>query len=164
MHNHPANGKKKGRYLKICPKPSWLIKRKETWAKHVNENSITVFFLWELRGFTHNFHIHVSVSDFNSPWIGPHISCSRKDRPIVGIYKLLTDTWIWKLGLWPHHSFSWNICFEFSVLVLCSEYTPLTLLSQRKFVLTARNAEIYFLLYKSLEHLRNWKNWATSLI
>ncbi len=28
------------------------------------------------------------------------VSCSRKGRPIVGIYNSLTDTWMWKLGLW----------------------------------------------------------------
>jgi hypothetical protein len=27
---------------------------------------------------------------------------------------------MWKLGLWPRNSFSENICFEFSVLFLCS--------------------------------------------
>jgi hypothetical protein len=27
---------------------------------------------------------------------------------------------MWKLGLWPRNSFSGNICFEFSVAVLCS--------------------------------------------
>ncbi len=27
---------------------------------------------------------------------------------------------MWKLGLWPRYSFSGNICFQFSVLVLCS--------------------------------------------
>jgi hypothetical protein len=35
-------------------------------------------------------------------------------------YKSLTDTWMWKLRLWPRNSFPENICFEFSVLVLCS--------------------------------------------
>jgi hypothetical protein len=34
------------------------------------------------------------------------------------IYKSLTDTWRWKLGLWPCNSFSVNISFEFSDLVL----------------------------------------------
>ncbi len=34
--------------------------------------------------------------------------------------KSLSDTWMWKLGLRPHNSFSVNICFEFSVLCLCS--------------------------------------------
>ncbi len=32
-------------------------------APHYNENPIYVFLLWELRGHSPNFHIHVSVSD-----------------------------------------------------------------------------------------------------
>ncbi len=47
-------------------------------------------------------------------------SCSRIGRPIMAIYKTLTDAWMWKLGLWPRNSFSGNICFEFSVFCLCS--------------------------------------------
>ncbi len=39
---------------------------------------------------------------------------------MLGIYKSLTDTWMWKLRLWLRNSFSRNICFKFSVLVLCS--------------------------------------------
>jgi hypothetical protein len=53
-------------------------------------------------------------ADLYIPRIGPHISYSRIDRCIVGIYKSL------KLGLWPCNSFLGNICFQFSVLVLCS--------------------------------------------
>ncbi len=48
------------------------------------------------------------------------ISCSRIGRSIVGIYKSLTDTWMWKLGLWLRNSFSGIFVFNFSVLVLCS--------------------------------------------
>ncbi len=48
---------------------------------------------------------------------------SQIGRSIVGIYKSLTDTWKWKLGLRPRNSFSGNICFEFSVLCLCSALT-----------------------------------------
>jgi hypothetical protein len=47
---------------------------------------------WELRGLSPNFHIHVSVSDLYISRIGPHISCSRIGRSIMGIYKSLTDT------------------------------------------------------------------------
>ncbi len=77
-------------------------------------------FFWELRGLSPNFHIHVSVSDLYIPRIGPHISSSKKGRPIVGIYNSLTDTWMWKLGLRPRYSFSGNICFKFSAFCLCS--------------------------------------------
>jgi hypothetical protein len=39
-----------------------------------------------------NFHIHVSVSDLYIPRIGPHIfGCIKIDRPILEIYKSLTD-------------------------------------------------------------------------
>ncbi len=48
-----------------------------------------------------------SVSDLYIPRIG--LFCSRIGRPIVGIYKLLTDTWMWKLGLRSRNSFSGNI-------------------------------------------------------
>ena len=66
-------------------------------------------------------HSCVSVSDLYILRIGPHISCSRIGKLIVGIYKSLRDTtWMWKLGLWPRKSFSGNICFEFPVLVLYS--------------------------------------------
>ncbi len=66
------------------------------------------------------FHIHVSVSNLYIARIGPHISSSRKGRPIVRIYNFLTDTWMWKLGLRPRYSFSRNICFKFSAFCLCS--------------------------------------------
>jgi hypothetical protein len=39
------------------------------------------------------------------PRIGPHISCSRIGRSIVGMYQSFTDTWMWKLGLWPRNPF-----------------------------------------------------------
>ncbi len=63
---------------------------------------------WELSRISPNFHIffHVSVSSWYIPRIGPHISCSRIGRSTVGRYKSLTETWMWKLGLWQHNSFS----------------------------------------------------------
>ncbi len=44
-------------------------------------------------------------------------SCSRIGRLIVGLYKSLTDTWMWKLGLRLRNSIFF---LEFSVLCLCS--------------------------------------------
>ncbi len=61
---------------------------------HCKENSIYVFLFWELRGLSPNFHIHVSVCDLYIPRIGPHISCRRICRPILEIYKSLTDIWV----------------------------------------------------------------------
>jgi hypothetical protein len=40
---------------------------------HCNENPIYLFTEKELRGLSPNFYIHVSVSDFYIPRIGPHI-------------------------------------------------------------------------------------------
>ncbi len=73
-----------------------------------------------------NYAASVLISTFTSLWViyvsprSVHIfSCSRIGRPIVGIHKSLTDTLMWKLGLRPRKSFSWNICFKFWVLYLC---------------------------------------------
>ncbi len=76
---------------------------------NATKNPIYVFLFWELRHLSPNFHIHVSVSDLCIPRIGPHISCGRIGRSILGVYKSLTDTLMWKLGLWPRNSFSGNI-------------------------------------------------------
>ncbi len=87
---------------------------------HCSENPIYVFPEKELRGLSSNFHIHVSVSDLNIFPGSVHIfSCSRIGRPMVAIYKSLTDTWMWKLGRRPCNSFSGNICYDFSALSLC---------------------------------------------
>ncbi len=53
-----------------------------------NDNPIYVFPEKELHGFSPNFHINVSVSD---SYIGPHIFMQQKGRPIVRIFKSLTD-------------------------------------------------------------------------
>ncbi len=80
---------------------------------HCNGNPIYVFLFWELRGLSQNVHFHVSVSDLYIPRIGPHSSFSRTGRSIVGIYKSLTDTRMWKVGLWLRNSFSGNIVSNF---------------------------------------------------
>jgi hypothetical protein len=45
---------------------------------------------------------------------------SKIGGPIVGIYKSLTDTWMYELGTRPRGFISGNICFEFLVQYLCS--------------------------------------------
>ncbi len=68
---------------------------------HCKENPIHVVLFWELRGISSSFHIHVSVSDLCIPRIGPHISCSRIGRSILGIcinYFQTHDCGNWDFG------------------------------------------------------------------
>jgi hypothetical protein len=88
---------------------------------HCNENPIYLFPEKELR------RPSVPIFTFMCLWaiyIFPGsvqiFSCSRIGRPIMGIYKSVTDIWMWKLGMRPRSFFSGNICFEFTVLCLCS--------------------------------------------
>ncbi len=74
-----------------------------------------------------NYAASVPISTFMCLWviyIFPGLinifSCNRIGRPIMGIYKSLTDTWMWNSGLRPRNSFSGNIFSKFSVLCLCS--------------------------------------------
>jgi hypothetical protein len=48
---------------------SEVVKKIGEHGMHCKENPIYIFFFWELRGLSHNFHIHVSVS-YNIPRIG----------------------------------------------------------------------------------------------
>ncbi len=68
------------------------------------------------------FHIYVSVNDLYIYFHdrSTYFPGSRKGRTIMGIYKSLKDTSMWKLELRLHNSFSGNICYEFSVFCLCS--------------------------------------------
>jgi hypothetical protein len=46
----------------------------------------------EMKLLVPNFHIHVSVSDLYIPTIGPRRQYIKIGRPIVGMYKSLTNT------------------------------------------------------------------------
>ncbi len=50
-----------------------------------------------------NSYTHISVRDLYISRIGL-LYCSQICGPILGIYKSLTDTWMWKLGLRPRNS------------------------------------------------------------
>ncbi len=88
---------------------------------HCNENPL-------MYSFSGNSAASAPISTFMCLWaiyIVPGavhicISSSRICRPITRMYKSITDTWMWKLGLRPRYSFSGNICFEISVLCLSS--------------------------------------------
>jgi hypothetical protein len=53
----------------------------------------------EYRGLSSNFHIHASVSDLYIPTIGLPILLEKICRPILGLYKSLTDTWHMNVGV-----------------------------------------------------------------
>ncbi len=108
--------------------------------RHCKEDPIYVFPDLKLCGLVPSCHIHVSVSDLCIPrsetvWPRsqlPH-SCIYErfmysqdpsayfaaSRPILGIYRPLTDTWLRKLGARLRSFTSGNIC-KFSVQCLCS--------------------------------------------
>ncbi len=57
--------------FQLCPSRFWS--GFSLFYLHCNENSMYVFLEKKLRGFSTNFHIHVSVSDLYILRIGPHI-------------------------------------------------------------------------------------------
>ncbi len=68
------------------------------------EYSKQIFPEKELRGRIPNFQIQVSVSDLYIPTINLPILLQEICGQILGIYKSLTITWMWKLGLTPCNS------------------------------------------------------------
>jgi hypothetical protein len=61
---------------------------------HCKENPIYDFLFWEMRSLSPNFHINVSVSSYIFLEAVHIFSCSRIGRPILEIYKSLTDTYM----------------------------------------------------------------------
>ncbi len=95
-------------YVSSLFTPSWGFKSVKYTATAI-PFILYIPFFWELRGLSPNFYIHVSVSDLYIPRISPHISSSRKGRPIVGIFNSLTDIFLF-----------WEYFFQFSAFCLCS--------------------------------------------
>ncbi len=100
-----------------------------------------------------NWSASTPISTFMCLWaIYMHIfpgtahlfSCSRIGRPILGINKSLTDKWMRKLGLRPWNSFSGNICFEFSVLCLCSAVSINVLRASKYFLMSIKQLQMTF--------------------
>jgi hypothetical protein len=61
-------------------------------AKTKCRNLKQIFPEKEYRSLSPNFHIHVSVSELYIPTMGLHFLLEEICRPILGIYKSLTDT------------------------------------------------------------------------
>ncbi len=99
----PNEGMRKGITIKITrvwlPQgPKWTLQRQNT------EISKQIFPENEYWGLSPNFHIHASVSDLYISTIGLPILLQEICRPILGLNKSLTDTWMLKLGLRPRYS------------------------------------------------------------
>ena len=83
---------------------SWKMIFSAALQRHNTENSKQIFPEKELRSHTPNFYIHVSLSDLYIPVC---LFCHRKICGLIlGIYKYLTDTLMWNLGLRPRNSIS----------------------------------------------------------
>ncbi len=95
-------------------------KRRLRHAAQVTENmssfpqSCTATKILFLYSFSGNCAASVPISTFMCLWViyifpGSILifSCSRIGRSIMGIYKSLTDTWMWKLGLWLSQFLFW---------------------------------------------------------
>jgi hypothetical protein len=63
-----------------------------TLQRQNTEISKQIFTEKEYRGLSPNFHIHESVSGLYIPMIGLPILLEEICRPILGLYKSLTDT------------------------------------------------------------------------
>jgi hypothetical protein len=80
------------------------ISRTRTLQRQNAENLKQIFPEKEYRGLSPNFHIHVSVSELYIPTMGLPVLLEEICRLILGKYKSLKDTWMWKLGLRPRYS------------------------------------------------------------
>ncbi len=85
---------------------------------HCREIWIYVFPKKELRGLSPNFHIHVSVSDLYIPTFGPPIFIQQNKQ--TDQRNILISHRNMNVLIGTGKSFPGNICFEFSVLCLCS--------------------------------------------
>ncbi len=87
--------------------------------------------------WNYNFYTQISVRDLYISRIGLSILLlPNMWTDSVNIEIAHTDAWMWRLGLWPRNSFSGNIFFKFSVLVLCS------VVSDRKTVFMSKHLQL----------------------
>ncbi len=90
------------------PKGTLHKQNAENW-KFETANLKQIFPEKEYWRISPNFHIHVSVSELYIPTMGLPFLLEEMCGPILGIYKSITDTWMWNLGLRPRNSQKRNI-------------------------------------------------------
>ncbi len=73
--------------------------KRTTLQRQNTEISKQIFPEKEYRSLSPKIHIHASVCDLYIPTIGLPFLLEEICRPLLGVYKSLTDTWMWKLGL-----------------------------------------------------------------
>ena len=96
-------------YFPFTVRCDWLCRptiRRDPLQRTNTENSKQIFPEKELRALSPNFHIHVFVSDLYVYITAVGLPNLQQEicGPILGIYKSLTDTSMWKLGLRPRNS------------------------------------------------------------
>jgi hypothetical protein len=94
---------------RIFLKFSMTLSLVNTLQRKKAENLKQIFPEKEYRGLSPNFHIQVSVSELYIPTMGLPFLPEEICGPILGIYKSLIDTGMWKLGLKPRNSQKRNI-------------------------------------------------------
>ncbi len=111
-----------GWYFLLYTYKADAIKILTTLQRQNTEISKQIFPEKEYWGFSPNFHIHASVSNLYFSTIGLPILLEEICRPILGLYKSLTDAWMLKLGLrlrlFPKREYIYGIFV--AVYVYCS--------------------------------------------
>ncbi len=88
------------------PSPDLQVRQVTSYTAKTKNTEISkqIFPEKEYRGLGPNVHINASVSDLYISTISLSILLEEICRPILGLYKTLTDTWMWKMRLRPLYS------------------------------------------------------------
>ncbi len=78
----------------------------------------------KLRGLVPNFTFMYLWAIYIFQLIGPPILCSKVGGPIVGIFKSLSEAWMWKFGTRPRSFISGIFVSSFPYSVLAGRRSP----------------------------------------